>query len=82
MPKKQTGHPNGFVLFDILYEDGTQTSNRRVPSASLEGFDADAAVRAFLEAQDREIAVASGRPRGRIKSMSRSRISAAKRAQR
>lgn len=80
MPKRQSGQPNGFVLFDVMYEDGTQTSNRRVPSSSLEGFDGDDAARAVVEAQDREIALASGRPRGRIKSMSRSQNAAAKRA--
>lgn len=30
-----------FVFFDILYEDGTQTSNRKVPSRELEGIDGD-----------------------------------------
>ena len=27
-----------FVLFDVLYEDGTQTSNRKVPASELDGF--------------------------------------------
>jgi hypothetical protein len=73
MAKKQQGRPNGFVLFDVLYEDGTQTSNRKVPAADLGGLDGDAPARNFVEAQDREIAAVSGRPRGRIKSMARSR---------
>jgi len=34
MPKKQP-IANGFVLFDVRYEDGTQTSNRRVRAAEL-----------------------------------------------
>jgi hypothetical protein len=71
MAKKQQARPNGFVLFDVLYEDGTQTSNRKVPGAELGGLDGDAPARAFVEAQDREIAEKSGRPRGRIKSISR-----------
>jgi len=33
MAKKQQARPNGFVLFNVLYEDGTQTSNRKVPAA-------------------------------------------------
>jgi hypothetical protein len=65
--------PSGFVLFDVLYEDGTQTSNRRVPAAELGGFEGDAPARTFVEVQDREIAVVSGLSRGRIKSISRSR---------
>jgi len=73
MGKKSQARPNGFVLFDVLYEDGMQTSNRKVPAAQLGGFDGDAPARAFVEAQDRDIGAVSGRPRGRIKSISRSR---------
>lgn len=69
--KKQTA-ANGFVLFDVLYQDGTQTSNRKVPSDTVDGLDGDAPARAFIEAQDREIAILSGRPRGPIKSLARS----------
>ena len=28
MAKKQQARPNGFVLFDVLYEDGSRASNR------------------------------------------------------
>ena len=73
MARKQHARPNGFVLFDVLYEDGTQTSNRKVPAAELGGLDGDLPARVFVEAQDREIAEKSGRPRGRIKSISRAR---------
>ena len=61
------------MLFDVLYEDGTQTSNRKVPALELGGLDGDAPARSIVEAQDREISIVSGRPRGRIKSISRSR---------
>jgi len=30
-----------YVLFDVVYEDGTQRSNRRVPGAALGGLDGD-----------------------------------------
>jgi hypothetical protein len=63
------------VLFDVLYEDGSQSSNRKVPAGELGGLDGDLPARTFVEAQDREIGVVSGRPRGRIKSISRSRKS-------
>ena len=46
--KKQPTSNNGFLLFDVLYEDGTRTSNRKVPSAEAEGLDGDEAVRAFI----------------------------------
>lgn len=61
-----------YLLFDVLYEDGSQTSNRKVPAADLEdaGEEEDAA-KAFLEAQDRKIAEASGLPRGAIRTVSR-----------
>lgn len=59
------------VLFDIVYEDGTLSSNRKVPGTVFNELDGDAPARAFLEAQDREIAEKSGRPRGRIKTMKR-----------
>src|SRR5262249_39666422 len=39
---------NGFVLFDVLSEDGTQTSDRRVPATELGGLDGDLPVAAGL----------------------------------
>lgn len=70
--KRQRPAVSGFVLFDVIYQDGTRTSNRKVPSAELGGLDGDEPARAFIEAQDREIAEKSGNPRGPIKSMTRS----------
>jgi hypothetical protein len=63
---------SGFVLFDVIYEDGSRTSNRKVPSQEVGGLDGDSPAKAIVEAQDREIGERSGRPRGRIKSISRS----------
>lgn len=60
-----------FVLFDVFYEDGTQISNRRVPSEELSGFDGDKPALGIIEAQDREIAERSGKPRGAIKTVKR-----------
>jgi hypothetical protein len=62
---------NEYLLFDVFYEDGSQTSNRKVPAAELEGADEEDAARAFIEAQDRKIAEASGMPRDAIKSIRR-----------
>lgn len=59
------------VLFDVLYEDGAITSNRKVPSSVLGSLDGDVPARAVVEAQDREIAERSGRFRSSIKSISR-----------
>jgi hypothetical protein len=62
------------VLFDVAYVDGSVTSNRKVLGALLRGLDGDEAAKAVIEAQDREIGLASGRPRGVIKSVSRKRV--------
>ena len=62
-----------FVLYDVLYEDNTRTSNRKVPSLAVGGFDGDAPAKPYIEAEDRRIAEISGQPRGVIKSVVRSR---------
>lgn len=61
-----------FVLFDVIYEDGTQRSNRRVPAEILGGIDGDEPAREEIEAQDRAIAEKSGVPPLAIKSIKRS----------
>jgi len=53
-------------------EDGSQQSNRRVPSEILGGLDGDAPARAVIEEQDRIIAEKSGSPASPIKSIRRS----------
>jgi hypothetical protein len=60
-----------FVLFNVVYEDGTQRSNRRVPADVLGGLDGDAPAKAEIEAQDRAIAEKSGLPPLGIKSLKR-----------
>ena len=72
MARKSKPVDPSFVLYDVLYQDGTRTSNRRVFSADLDPVDADASVRASIERQDRKIAEMSGNPRGPIKSITRS----------
>jgi hypothetical protein len=67
--KKKSPIAGEFLLFDVLYDDGMRTSNRKVPSADLQEWDVDGSVRAILEAQDRDIAERSGRRRGAIKSI-------------
>jgi hypothetical protein len=64
---------SAFVLFDVTYVDGSQTSRRKVPASVLLDPQPDAAVKAAIEAQDRDLALASGRPRGEIRSAARSR---------
>ena len=59
------------MLFNVTYEDGTQSTNRKVPSTEIDQFDAEASARAFIEAQDRKIETMSGRSRGSIKAIVR-----------
>ena len=61
-----------FTLFDVIYEDGSRRSNRRVPSEILGGLDGDAPARAVIEEQDRLIAEKSGSPPLAVKSIHRS----------
>src|SRR5262249_31253953 len=63
-----------FVLFDVLYEDGSQRSNRKVPDDILGGLDGDAPARAVIEEQDRLIAEKSGKPLPAVKSIRRSGV--------
>jgi hypothetical protein len=73
MAKKPGTNPKGeFVFFDVVYEDGTQRSNRRVPSELLGGLEKDEPARGFIMEQDREIAEKSGRSPLKIQSIMRS----------
>ncbi len=70
--KKKKAPEGEFVMFDVYYQDGSRTSNRKVPSIELGGLDGDEPAKAIIEAQDRKIAELSGRPRGPIKTLNRS----------
>jgi hypothetical protein len=63
-----------FVLFDVAYADGTKTSNRKVLESLLKGLDGDDVAMEVIEAQDQDLATASGRPSRVIKSVTRSRV--------
>jgi hypothetical protein len=70
MPRKP-GLNSEFVMFDVVYEDGSQRSNRKVPRALTGGIDGDKPAHEFLIEQDRDIAEKSGRPPLKIKSIAR-----------
>ena len=61
------------ILFDVLYEDGSRTSNRKVPGSELGGIDGDLPARTYIEGLDRQIAEISRKPRSPIKSLTRVR---------
>jgi hypothetical protein len=70
MPRKP-GLNSEFVMFDVIYEDGSQRSNRKVPRTLTGGIDGDKPAHEFLIEQDRDIAEKSGRPPIKIKSIAR-----------
>ena len=57
---RKPGSRAEFVFFDVIYEDDSQRSNRRVPADILGGLEKDGPAQAYLEQQDREIAEKSG----------------------
>lgn len=70
--KKTRSKGAAFVAFNVEYEDGSVTSNRRVPTDQLDqtfGDSLEDLARAALEEQDAEIARRSGQPRAPIKSV-------------
>ena len=50
--KREKARRSGeFVLFEVLYEDGTRSSNRKVPSSELGSLDEDRPAKPYIEAQ-------------------------------
>ncbi|GJE25276.1 hypothetical protein [Methylobacterium organophilum] len=69
---KSLPQERGFVLFDVVYADGSRSSNRRVPVELLGGLDGDGPARDLITEQDEAIAQKAGRPRREIESLLRS----------
>lgn len=72
--KKIRGKNTGFTTFNVAYEDGTVSSNRRVSNDLLDdsfGDDILDLARSCLRDQDEEIARLSNRRRAKIKSVSK-----------
>ncbi|CAH1668730.1 conserved hypothetical protein [Hyphomicrobiales bacterium] len=66
-----------FTMFDVVYEDGSRTSNRRVPTSLLGGLDGDEPARATIIEQDQIISEKSGKPPLAIATLVRSNKSSA-----
>ena len=71
MSKKKTKLAEGFLFFDVIYEDGTKSSRRKVPAAEIEDMGEAHAKTAIMD-QDRKLKEVSGSTRGPIKSIARS----------
>ena len=71
MARKPTARVE-YVSFDVVYEDGSQRSNRRIPADVLEQFDKVKGILEALQEQVRAISEKSGIPPLAIKSFKRS----------
>ncbi len=74
MAKKNKSKGPAFLMFNVTYEDGMVTSNRRISNNLLDQSFGDTLkdlARSAIENQDSEIAERSGQQRAKIKSISR-----------
>ncbi len=72
--KKPKGKSAAFIAYNVVYEDGMVTSNRRIPVDLLDqtfGEPLEDLVRTAIEDQDNEIAKRAGQRRAAIKSIVR-----------
>jgi hypothetical protein len=70
--KKSKSKGAAFMAFNVSYEDGSVTSNRRVSTDLLDqtfGSSLDDLVRVAISDQDNQIAERSGQRRAKIKSI-------------
>ena len=74
MAKKAKKIEDNFVMFDVVYEDGTRSSRRKINAAGLSGSEIEDHARTEIMTQDRKIAEMSGKPRGNIKELVRSGV--------
>jgi len=72
--KNAKGKTAGFTMFNVSYEDGTMTSNRRVANELLNqsfGDDLLDLASAAIQGQDNEIAQRSRQRRAKIKTITK-----------
>lgn len=68
--KKSAGKAAAFTMFNVTYEDGTITSNRRISNELLDQSFGDKLLdlaRTAIQEQDNEIAARSNQRRAKIK---------------
>ena len=72
--KKPKGKSAAFTMFNVTYEDGSLSSNRRVSNDLLDqsyGDNIDDLARTVIQDQDNDIAARSNQRRAKIKSIVR-----------
>lgn len=71
MARRSSASRDEVQLFNVIYQDGSLSSNRKIATTLIDAFNADASIKTIIEAQDRDIAERSGRARPPIKSIER-----------
>lgn len=74
MAKKKDRVVDNFILFDVLYADGSKSSRRKINAPGMDREEADAFALTEIMTQDRRIAEMSGKDRGPIKDLVRSNV--------
>jgi hypothetical protein len=74
MAKKKDRVVDNFIMFDVIYEDGTKSSRRKINAPGMSRDEADAFALTEIMNQDRKIAEMSGKDRGSIKELVRSSV--------
>ena len=72
--KKSDRKAAAFTMFNVTYEDGTVTSNRRISNEQLDlsfGDDLLDLARTAIQQQDNEIAALSNKRRAKIKAITK-----------
>jgi hypothetical protein len=72
MAKKQKKIEDSFVYFDVIYEDGTKSSRRKINAAGVDASDIETFAMTEIMNQDRRISEMSGKSRGQVKTLVKS----------
>jgi hypothetical protein len=70
--KKNPKIEDNFVMYDVIYEDGSKSSRRKVNAAGLMRDEIEAFALTEIMNQDRKISEMSGKSRGQVKSITKS----------
>jgi hypothetical protein len=72
MAKKQKKIEDSFVFYDVIYEDGTKSSRRKINAAGVDASDVETFAMTEIMNQDRRISEMSGKSRGQVKTLVKS----------
>ena len=71
MAKKPTARVE-FAFFNVIYEDGTKSSRRKINAAGVDASDIETFAMTEIMNQDRRISEMSGKSRGQVKTLVKS----------